>query len=130
MEAFGTLAVAALCSTPVAADEFARSAKSGQMTLMRQYSNFNMLDCSPYPGKVNPVMRPTNGSLSTSQGPYVIGVNRFTGTQSKCAGRKTTALNVYYTSKPGFRGTDIFTVNAVYREGIWSVTDRFTVTVQ
>lgn len=112
------------------ADDIQRSARPGQTSLMRQYANFDIRDCSPHSGKVNVVMGPANGTLSTAATPYVIDINRFTGTRSRCAGKRVIGLNVYYTPNRGFRGTDGFTVRAIYREGLFSATDRFTVDVR
>ena len=117
-------------SSQAAADDFQKSARSGQKSLMRQYANFNILDCSPHAGKVSVVKQPANGTLSTAAAPYIIDINRFTGTRSRCAGKRVIGLNVYYTPNRGFRGTDQFTVRAIYREGSFSATDRFTVEVR
>lgn len=120
----------ALVATSAFADEFSRQARSGQRALMRAYANFNISDCSPVQGTVNVVTKPRHGTLSTVPGPYTIDVNRFTGQRSRCAGKTITGLNVYYVPERGYRGTDNFTLRAVYRAGAFSVLDSFSVEVR
>jgi hypothetical protein len=116
--------------TELAAAEMSRSAQSGTRALMREYSNWHLSTCAPYPGTVKVITKPANGTLVTASGPYVINVNRFTGAQSNCAGKTVTALRVYYTSKPGFHGKDNFVLEATYRAGLVVAVDRFTVDVR
>jgi hypothetical protein len=116
--------------TSLVAAEFSLSAQLGKKTLMHEYANWHLLNCSPHPGTVTVVTKPSNGTLTTGTGPYVININRFTGTKSNCAGKRITAFRVYYASKPGFRGTDSFVVNATYRQGLVSEVDRYVVSVR
>jgi hypothetical protein len=126
----GLLGILPMFPASLAASEFDREVQSGRRALMRSYGNFNIADCSGYRGTVTVVTKPSNGLLATRSGPYVIDINRFTGTRSKCAGRTIPGLHVYYTSRPGFRGVDRFTLRAVYREGLLSVNDNYSVSVR
>lgn len=119
-----------LASTPLSASQFNRDAQAGRATLMRSYANFNIADCSSYPGTVAVVTKPANGTLTQRPGPYVIDVNRFTGTRSRCAGKTIPGVHVYYMARPGFQGTDRFTLRAVYREGLLNVFDSYSVNVR
>ena len=114
----------------LAAAEMTRSAQSGKRTLMHEYANWHLANCTPYPGTVKVITKPGNGTLVTASGPYVINMNRFTGTRSNCAGKTVTAFKVYYVSKPGFRGKDNFVLQATYRTGLVVETDRFTIDVR
>jgi hypothetical protein len=117
-------------SGELAAAEINRSVQSGKRGLMHEYANWHLANCTPYQGTVKVITKPANGTLVTTSGPYVININRFTGTRSNCAGKTITAFRVYYASKPGFRGKDNFVLEATYRAGLVVETDRFTVDVR
>jgi hypothetical protein len=104
-----------------------KTAAPGKPELMYTYTAWK-LDCSANSGVVALVTRPQHGRVSPRKGIVPIGLHRLFG-MTKCYGKPAPGFQVYYTSAPGFRGTDSFTIEVKY-EGLPTLVDTFTITVQ
>jgi len=128
------LEVLAITATLIAASDFAeakavsKTTAPGERVLMYTYANWKS-DCSSNGGGVvTLVTRPQHGRVSPHKGIVPIGPHRLFGI-TKCYGKPIMGFQVYYTSAPGFRGTDSFTIKVKY-EGFPTLVDTFTITVQ
>jgi hypothetical protein len=127
------LEVLAVTAALIAASDFAdaktvsKTAASGKTVLMYTYANWTP-DCSSYGGVVNLVTRPQHGRVSPRKGIVPTPPDRLFGI-TKCYGKPIMGFHVYYTSAPGFRGTDSFTIEVKYEQYPTQV-DTFTITVQ
>ena len=104
-----------------------REAESGKATLMYEYGNWKA-DCSSHGGVVKALSKPQHGKLTPKRATVTVKASRFTPT-SKCIGKQIQGFVVYYTSAPGFRGTDKFTIEVRY-PGHPPAIDTFTVQVR
>jgi hypothetical protein len=57
-------------------------------------------------------------------------MNRFTHQPTGCVPKPMTGFAVTYTPNPGFHGTDMFSIDADFKEDGRQETDIFTITVQ
>jgi hypothetical protein len=124
------LAVLALClvASNAGAKDFAKSAKSGQLTRMWVYNSYRA-NCQSKPGVVKVVSKPSHGTLKPTQVTTTIGKSRYHPEQTaQCVGRPTNGFRIDYISEPGFRGTDQFVIEYDYGHG--PDIDHYTVNVR
>lgn len=104
-----------------------RTAKSGKPARMYQYGSWKD-DCSSYGGVVKVISKPQHGTLMPVREVITITSSRFPR-KTDCRGRQIQGFVVYYRSRPGFVGTDSFTIEVKYPSNPADV-DTFTVQVQ
>ena len=110
------------------ADALVRTAQPGKTTRMFVYTSWNK-DCSSKTGVVRVVAKPRHGTLIPHRDvDTTIGRNRVKPNDS-CYGMPTKGFQVDYTSKPGYRGTDSFVIEATFGTQA-TIVDTFTVIVE
>ena len=120
--------VLCLMAGNASARDFFRTARSGQTTKMHVYRSWTN-DCQNKPGVVRVISKPSHGTLRPSQVTSKIGESRRNpGMTAHCKGVPTNGFRVDYTSQPGFRGTDRFTLQFEY--GRAADIDNYVVNVQ
>lgn len=95
------------------------------MHVYRSWTN----DCKSKLGIVKVLSKPSHGTLKPTQVKSTIGISRRNPEKSvHCKGVPTNGFRVDYTSAPGFRGIDQFTIQFTYGRGI--DIDNYNVNVQ
>lgn len=93
-----------------------KSAESGKKQLMGSAVSINP-DCSAAGEPVVTIVKPpTNGRMTAEKGetyPSFVKENP----RSACNSKKVPATNIYYTSNPGFTGTEYATVEVLFPQG-------------
>jgi len=111
------------------AEDFVKSSKSGQPTLMHVYRSWNK-DCTSNIGVVKVLSKPLHGTLKPSHVTSTIGTSRRNPERTEhCRGKSTDGFRVDYTSALNFRGTDHFQIQFSYGKRNTDI-DNFTVNVQ
>jgi hypothetical protein len=111
------------------AAEVARSAKSGEPTLIRRYFAWNP-DCSFKRVDVRLTTMPQHGKITPKFGDHTLETADLrTGSLSACEGRKIRVVELHYTSDHGFVGHDHFSVR-VSVPGLSPVSDDYLVDVE
>jgi len=105
-----------------------REATSGKQTVMWKYGNWQK-DCSPQVGTVRVLAKPQHGKLYPSRETITLKYNRFSPNSTDCIGKRIPGFVVYYTSSPGFRGTDTFQIELTHPNRGADI-DNFTVQVK
>lgn len=95
------------------ARSFTRSAQSGQTISIISYYTWNP-DCTPAFGTVKLLNKPRHGKVGKRMVTKAIGPSRVVGVDG-CYGKPIKALEVFYTSNPGFRGSDSFSFDVTFR---------------
>jgi hypothetical protein len=110
------------------AKDFTKTARSGQSTHMATYRSWGK-DCSSRYGMVKVIAKPAHGTLRPSDVAATIGTSRRNPERTAhCKGAPTTGFRVDYTSSPGFRGIDTFTIEFTFGRNV--DVDSYTVTVE
>jgi hypothetical protein len=108
--------------------QMSRSAFSGIRQQVGYYTERNP-DCS---SAGMPVVRtdvlPTHGTVVTAEGE---GYTNYPQTNQRyaCNATKARLIQVFYTSVPGYRGSDEFVIHAIFPSGV-ARTDRYTINVE
>jgi hypothetical protein len=117
------------CCVPALAHgkDFTRTALSGRLTKMQDYTSWRD-DCTSSTGEVRVLTKPQHGTLSTRIVDTKISAHTRIPRVTYCTGVPVKAFQVNYTSVRGFRGTDNFSLEAVWPSH--RDTDNYTVTVK
>jgi len=108
------LIVAGISPAMAADGEYDRTAPSGEIQWMDEYSGWNN-DCSFLEIAVDVIEQPAHGEVFPRPEIKRIPKKAVRGNSGVCAGRKMKALVLYYTSEPGYRGQDRFQVRMKVR---------------
>lgn len=95
---------------------------------MYVYKSWKIADCTGYSGVVKALSKPQHGKLTPRSVSARIGVSRYLG-RTHCLGKAVPGFQVEYTSTPGFRGVDKFTIEVTFGDHAPEV-DTFTVNVE
>ena len=110
--------------------EVARTANSGEPTLIRRYFAWNP-DCTFGSINVTVTTKPKHGNVEPKFGDFVLTPETVRGgSLGKCEGKSIRAVELHYTSTGGFRGKDGFAVHVKSSDGKLVVTDVYTVDVK
>ena len=110
------------------AEALVRRALSGKTTRMFMYTSWNR-DCSSKTGVVKVLAKPQHGTLTPRPDvDTTVGRNRVRPNNS-CFGMPIKGFQVDYTSRPGYRGTDSFVIEATFGTQA-TIVDTFTVIVE
>ena len=93
---------------------------------MKIYHAWNR-DCSAGAAVVKVVAKPQHGKLASGTVASQISRNRLGG-RNQCLGKPILGFEVKYTSAPGFRGTETFTIEVIYGSRA-PITDSYIVNV-
>ncbi len=118
----------ALMTEPEHACAADRTVKSGVPTPIHTYMSWND-DCSPNSGVVKVASKPQHGKLTPERTSAVARQNRFSTYATSCLGKTMPGFKVVYTSSPGYRGPDSFTIEVIYGTRT-PITDVYSVTVE
>lgn len=107
-----------------------RSVPSSKKVLIKRYMNFDR-HCRSASGVVKFVTKPRNGTLTTgiSDARIPARIRYRPDVVSPCAGKPVKTFDVYYTSMPGFRGRDNFTIEATHSPELKAV-DYYSLSVR
>lgn len=86
--------------------------KSGQKTLIYQFGSYEA-NCASFQYAKFRNKKTKNGSLVSTRGSFKI-------QDGRCRGKNLKSVNVYYTSKPGFKGKDKARLSFGVPKGIYS----------
>jgi hypothetical protein len=117
----------AMAAEPLHAENFFRTAKSGQVTHMYNYHSWRR-DCSANDGVVKVVTKPQHGKLKPSTVMSLVKINRFRA-DDPCVGMMMKGFEVEYVSVPGYRGQDSFAIEITFGRRA-PVVDTFAVSVE
>jgi hypothetical protein len=115
----GTFLICFVCfaaSTSASANTISHTVVSGQPTRVAAYHSWDPENnCAFRTVTMNVSVRPTHGTLVPRVALHTIATTRFgAGGLSKCTGKQTKALEIYYRSNTGFHGTDTFTIDVIF----------------
>lgn len=94
------------------AETFEVSVRSGSKQRVHMYMSWKR-DCAPNTGVVKVLMKPAHGKLFPSDVDAIVKQNRFRA-NDPCIGKPMRGFQVDYQSEPGYRGSDIFKIEASY----------------
>jgi hypothetical protein len=118
-----TLAVAAL-GTCANAEESHKTANAGVATPVGGYAAWD-LNCNGGLAPVEIVAQPKHGSIDQRR--EAITITRVAKGSANCSGRSTLTTRRFYTSSPGLRGSDSFSVEATLKTG--TIEDHYILAV-
>jgi hypothetical protein len=123
------IALLGLLGPDAHAAQFDLTATSGVKTRVHVYKSWKT-DCSANVGIVKLVSKPSHGKLETSAIDSTIGLSRHDPDRTRhCVGKSVPGFRIDYTSEPGFRGTDNFTIQATWGSRRIEV-DTYTINVR
>ncbi len=120
--------LACLPATDANAATFSFTVESGQARVLRTYKAWKHNVCHSLGAKVDITSPPRHGVVNARVVNTTITAAEH-GSVDKCAGAPIKGLSIEYKSADGFHGTDGFSVNVFYGDGV-RTNDTLIVTVQ
>ena len=112
-----------------AAEQYTRTVSPGRTAQLIVYKAWDPVHCGSMFAVAKLAVPPQHGKMSHHTTPATIPVSRFGG-RDHCYGQPTTGFAIMYTSSPGYRGTDSFTLNVDWPAITRHSVDTFAIIVQ
>jgi hypothetical protein len=130
----GTIVVVAAIAVGISkadagANSFSRTVTSGQPKRIAAYHSWDPATCNSLGATMNVVSKPAHGVLIPRVVDVTITTSRF-GPVQRCLGQPIKALEIEYKSTPGYRGTDIFSIDVIFGWQGRRDTDTYTMTIE